>query len=92
MAPFVPNVINVKNQALSGSLEDMQRPAIPLEERDILIYFMGRCSHRIKDPARGLRIHLVDALATAGPDVKVCSQLARRVVAWPGKSLSFHLS
>lgn len=71
VVPFVPNVLDVRNQALSGSLEGMRRPSVPLEERDILIYFMGRCSHRIKDPARELRRHVVAALDTAGSDVKV---------------------
>lgn len=73
VAPFVPNVIDVKNQALTGSLEAMRRSIPQLEDRENLIYFMGRCSHRYKDPARALRLHVVETLAHAGPDVKVSS-------------------
>lgn len=62
--------MDVKGQALSGSLADM-RGAAAAGKRDVLIYFTGRCSQRARDPARGLRAHIVATLAKAGPDVMV---------------------
>ena len=71
VAPLVPNVLDVNDQALTGSLADMRRVAQPLRTRKRLLYFAGRCLHHGLDPARGLRTHVAQELANAGPDVKV---------------------
>ena len=71
VAPFVPNVIDVKGQALMESLSSMQRHVHGLENRTTLLHFKGRCTHHSQNPGAQLRSRVAAAMADEAEDVHV---------------------
>lgn len=71
VAPFVPNVVDIKGQALMESLTSMQHDVHGYQNRTILVYFKGRCAHHTQSPSRLLRSHVAAALADEGEDFNV---------------------
>ena len=87
VAPFVPNVIDVKGQALMESLSSMQRHVHGLENRTTLLHFKGRCSHHSQNPGAQLRSRVAAAMADEPDDVNVRPSVTRPAPLPPAWSL-----
>ena len=55
IAPFVPNVLEVKGNALVESLTAMERHLNGYKNRTMLVQFKGQCSSKSHNPSRMLR-------------------------------------